>query len=364
MRLLRPAVRPVVAAALAATALVTLPATGAPAVPCNRVVDKAGDAFAEPAPDGVPGPLSDDALDLVGADVAAVVRGPAPRINVVFRLKHLAFPIRRGVTDVGYQMEFTVSGSAARATVLFEYGVAAAPAYDGATDALRAVKVPFETGALVDVGSIDEAGEHYGLSGPATAVLAGNEIRVSVPLAELGKLAGIVVKPGAVLSGIQVRTYANREFYPGRFDRNLRPLGDAPRTDVAATSTPYTVDAKTCVDVVPPKVAVTSPRPGFRGYYDRADPFAAPALKMTGSVADAAAEVVLLAGRDGTPWTRQAKRLTRGSAPYCVVTQEAATQKDSKVSAAVGALDPFANLGLVTVVGKASLGPVDRQPAC
>jgi hypothetical protein len=174
--------RPVLCLALVAS-LTAAGAAGAATKPkpkplkpvCNLITDPTGDASLQPP---LPG---DDALDIVGADIAS----DAKNVTAVLRLKSVSSN-GLGQTGRDLQMQFDLAGAEAKVWIGYTTS-----AYGG--DAFQYGVIGKGQG-----GVTSPTGDAIGIVDKAK-----NEIRMTVPVADLNGLGK--VKPGAKITNIAVQ---------------------------------------------------------------------------------------------------------------------------------------------------------------
>jgi hypothetical protein len=186
-------VRPTVALALAASLAASGAASAAtkakpkrkPAPPkpvCNLITDPAGDASLQPP---VP---SDDSLDVLSGDLAS----NAKNVTAVLRLKDLGATSPTQITGRNYYL-------------LFSLPKADNPVYFSYEDAGPVLGASFSWGDLEPgaggVGTYTKKGDATG-----TVDTAKNEIRITVPVADVRDLASIA--PGVKVTNLHVSTTA------------------------------------------------------------------------------------------------------------------------------------------------------------
>lgn len=166
MRITRPALALALTASFLATGVASAAKKPAAKPTCNIVVDDAGDASITGADP------SDGTLDILGADVAS----DAKTFTAVLRLKDLS---ASSFAQTGRNYYVQITTATTQNPVYFSYE----------TDPTGAT---FNWGALVPGAGAST----YTPSGKATGVVdkAKNEIRISVPVADLSALANL--KPG------------------------------------------------------------------------------------------------------------------------------------------------------------------------
>ena len=209
------AARPVLALGVcAALAVATGVAAAAPkAKPvCNLLTDAAGDANGSfLAEDGVPGAPSEDAVDIVSADIASTKKV----VTTVLRVKKLAASSPTAPGGLHWKFFFTVGET-------LVYTQAVAPAGGAVT---------------YTYGTIDGTTGTSTSLGSASGVLdlAKNEVRITVPASAL---------PETPKLGSKITELAPNA---GRFVGNEAALTFSDSTDMATSSKSYTAGAPSCV---------------------------------------------------------------------------------------------------------------------
>jgi hypothetical protein len=206
--------RPVLASAAIGVLVLTgavQAASAKPAPVCNLVTDPAGDANGSFLHDGVAGTPSEDAVDIVSADVAT----NAKVLTTALRVKKLATSSPTSPGGLHWKFFFNVGD-----TQIYTQAVAAA----GAAPTFTFGTIDPTAGTSTSLGSAD-----------GVLDTAKNEVRVSVPLSALPEKP----KPGS-----KINTLAPNA---GRFVGNDNVGTFSDPTDKATSDKTYTTGAPSCV---------------------------------------------------------------------------------------------------------------------
>ncbi|MBK5307368.1 MAG: hypothetical protein JJD92_11835 [Frankiaceae bacterium] len=208
---LRPLLASAVIGVVAATGAVHA-ASAKPPV-CNLVTDAVGDANGTFLQEGVAGAPSEDAVDIVSADLAS----KGKKLTTVLRVKKLAASSPTAPGGLHWKFFFSVAG-----TQIYTQAIAAA----GAAPAFT-------------FGTIDETTGTSTSLGAAEGVLdtAKNEVRITVSTGSL---------PESVKPGTKIDTFAPNA---GRFIGNDAVLTFSDSTDLATSDRTYVAGAPSCVKV-------------------------------------------------------------------------------------------------------------------
>jgi hypothetical protein len=201
--------RPALALALSASVLAGGAALAAPKPKpvCNLLSDAKGDAYPTTA---APGGPSDEALDVVTADIASDKK----TLTAVIRLSKVAE--QSSTSPTGYHLVFNFTAPGAENPLYLQY-------FSGN----EALEQSFDFGYDDAVNGLTSLGDADGVIDTAK-----NEIRISAPISGFAEQASI--KPGQKLGDLVVQS-----------TRDLLVL--LPYADIAEGGAPYTVGAPSCV---------------------------------------------------------------------------------------------------------------------
>lgn len=208
----RPALAAGLIFAVAFTGLVA--SAGAKVAPaCNLLTDPAGDANGTFLADGVAGAPSEDAVDIVSADIASTKK----LLTTVLRVKKLATSSATAPGGLHWKFFFDVAG-------VQIYTQAIAPT--GGSPAFTFGTIDGTTGTSTSLGAAE-----------GVLDLAKNEVRITVATSALPETP----KPGAKITSLAPNA--------GRFFGNDAALTFSDSTDVATSDKTYIAGAPSCVAV-------------------------------------------------------------------------------------------------------------------
>lgn len=205
--------RTAIALSVAAAVVGAGAATAAPKPVCNLLTDPAGDANGSFIADGISGAPSEDAVDIVSADIASSKK----LVTTVLRVKKLSTSSLTAPGGLHWKFFFTVGDSQA-------YTQAVAPAGGS---------VSFTYGTIDDAtGTSTSLGEAVGVLDTKKS-----EIRITVPASALPETP----KPGAKIAELAPNA--------GRFFGNDNAVTFSDSTDSATSDKTYVAGSASCVAV-------------------------------------------------------------------------------------------------------------------